>query len=167
MLWNWDVTDSCFLAASWHITTGGTFAATCIGVILLVILVEFTRRLSREYDELLLRQFSRQATRSRTNLALRSDQEVDGSVSAVITLRASPLQQFIRAVLYAATVAGAYILMLIAMSFNGYVIICIFIGAGIGKFLCDWLVVKVDLRGTGPNVKTHLKEGGEAAVCCA
>ncbi|QIW99842.1 hypothetical protein AMS68_005360 [Peltaster fructicola] len=167
MLWNWDVNDSCFLAASWHITNNGAFAATCIGVILLVLLVEFTRRLSREYDEFLLRQCSRQATRSRANLALKAD-ERDGMVPAVITLRASPLQQLIRAVLYAATVAGAYILMLIAMSFNGYVIICIFIGAGLGKFLCDWLVVKIDLDNTsGLDVKTHLKDGSEAAVCCA
>lgn len=168
MLWNWDVTDSCFLAASWHVTNGGMFAATCIGVILLVLLVEFTRRLSRDYDEFLLRQFSRQATRSRANLALQSEDSIDGPLTAEITLRASPLQQIIRAFLYAAIVAGTYTLMLIAMSFNGYVLICIFIGSGFGKFLCDWMTVKVNLNGISiANAKTRLKEERIPAVCCA
>jgi len=146
------------------------FAATCIGVILLVLLVEFTRRLGRDYDDFLLRQFSRHATTSRANLALQSEHEdgINGPLAAEITLRASPLQQFIRAFLYAAVVAGAYILMLIAMSFNGYVLICIFIGAGLGKFLCDWMSVKVNLNATsGFSVKTHRKEEGLPAVCCA
>ena len=168
MFWNWDVIDSCFLAQSWHVANGGMFAATCIGVILLVLLVEFTKRLSRNYDEFLLRQFSRQATRTRANLAFESKDSIGALLSAVTTLRASPLQQLIRAFLYAAVVAGAYILMLIAMSFNGYVLICIFIGAGLGKFLCDWMVVEVSLDGTsGPSVKAHLKEESIPAVCCA
>lgn len=166
MLWNWDVTDSCFLAASWHITNGDMFAATCIGVVLLVILVEFTRRRGREYGETLLRRFSRQAEASRACL-FTTDNNVAATSSTAIIFRAAPLQQTIRAILYAAAVAGAYILMLIAMSFNGYVIISIFVGAGIGKFLCDWLVVKIDLDdATDIVVKANLKEDSEVAVCC-
>jgi copper transporter 1 len=34
--------------------------------------------------------------------------------------------------------AVAYIIMLLAMYFNGYLIICIFIGAFIGAFIFDW-----------------------------
>ncbi|EHK97508.1 putative Copper transport protein ctr4 [Glarea lozoyensis 74030] len=44
MLWNWNTIDSCM------------FAGSCIGVILLVMSLEFFRRLSREYDALILRQ---------------------------------------------------------------------------------------------------------------
>ena len=49
------------------------------------------------------------------------------------------MQQLVRAVMHAITLGVAYILMLIVMSYNGYLIISIFIGAGIGKFLGDWL----------------------------
>jgi copper transporter 1 len=37
----------------------------------------------------------------------------------------------------------ACILMLIAMAYNGYVIIMIIIGAGFGKFVGDWMSQKV------------------------
>lgn len=50
MLWNWYTIDSCFLARSWHVRSRGAFAASCIGVILLVLALEFLRRLQREYD---------------------------------------------------------------------------------------------------------------------
>lgn len=156
MLWNWYTIDSCFLAESWHVTTQGAFAATCIGTVLLVVLVEFVRRIAREYDASIRRQFSRQAAASRTGT------KIDGL--ATVVFRASPLQQLIRSVLYAAVVGGAYILMLIAMSFNGYVVICIIIGAGLGKFLCDWLVVKVNLH--EPEAVSPGKGTDEAAICC-
>ena len=48
-----------------------------------------------------------------------------GDGPQTVTLRASPLQQLVRAVIHTATFSVAYI------------IICIFIGAGLGKFLCD------------------------------
>ncbi|KAG5941965.1 hypothetical protein E4U53_007312 [Claviceps sorghi] len=121
MLWNWYTIDACFLTPSWHITNNAMFAATCIGVILLVTLVECTRRLGKEYDAFLLRQFRREATR-RAQLA---------SSSQVVTLRASLPQQLTRAVLHALTFGAAYMVMLLAMYFNGYVIICIFVGAGV------------------------------------
>merc|ERR1711939_1032577 len=65
--------------------------------------------------------------------------------TTAITFRATMLQQAIRAFLHAVTFGGAYIIMLLVMYFNGYIIISVFLGAGIGKFLCDWLVVKIDI----------------------
>lgn len=50
MLWNWNTVDACFLSESWQIKSAGGFAGLCIGVILLVILLEFLRRLSKFYD---------------------------------------------------------------------------------------------------------------------
>ena len=50
MLWNWYTIDSCFLARSWHVTSAGEFAVSCIGVVLLVISLEMVRRVQREYD---------------------------------------------------------------------------------------------------------------------
>jgi hypothetical protein len=36
MLWNWHVNDACFVSSSWHITSDGMMAASCIGTALLV-----------------------------------------------------------------------------------------------------------------------------------
>ncbi|KAL5450889.1 hypothetical protein PMIN06_006409 [Paraphaeosphaeria minitans] len=60
MLWNWRIVDSCILAESWHIKSNAMFAASCVGAALLVVALEFLRRLSSEWDAFLLRQFQRQ-----------------------------------------------------------------------------------------------------------
>ena len=48
-----------FISSSWHITSNGMFAGSCIGVILLVITLEFLRRSAKEYDRYTIRQFQR------------------------------------------------------------------------------------------------------------
>ena len=47
-------------------------------------------------------------------------------------------QQVIRALLYAIQFTSAYLLMLIAMSYNGYVLISMMLGALIGYFAASW-----------------------------
>ena len=58
MLWNWNTVDSCFISSSWHVTSRGMFAGSCIGVLLLVMLLELLRRMVKEYDALLVRKHS-------------------------------------------------------------------------------------------------------------
>lgn len=180
MLWNWYTIDACFLSSSWHIKNNGMFAATCIGVILLVMAVEFFRRLGKEYDAFLMRQFQRQSSRRYAAAAVAASAAAASSstddsrrsldappllLPQVVTFRATVLQQGIRAVLHAVTFGGAYIVMLLAMYFNGYVIICIFIGAGLGKFVCDWFEVKMTLDG-GRQADRVMKGIEEPSVCC-
>ncbi|KAJ5888379.1 hypothetical protein N7495_008420 [Penicillium taxi] len=55
MLWNWHTIDACFISNSWHIRSTGNFAGACIGAILLVVCLEFLRRLGREYDAFVVR----------------------------------------------------------------------------------------------------------------
>lgn len=167
------------------------FAASCIGVILLVICLELLRRIGKEYDALLLRQFQRRVT----NLKLRTANLSDGQAATAtggeaescgpggacapplpgqqfITFRATPVQQLIRAAIHAVTFGVGYIVMLLAMYFNGYIIICIIIGAFLGKLLCDWMVLKVPLvvddggDGGSRGVKEEAKGIEEPTVCC-
>lgn len=67
------------------------------------------------------------------------------SGALIARYRVSPLQQLIRAAIHAVTFGLAYIIMLLAMYFNGYIIISIILGTGIGKFLLDWMTVTVAL----------------------
>ena len=140
------------------------FAGSCIGVISLVILLEFLRRLQRGYD----RHIQQVRTRDRkARLAIRrSKAGGDGSVNDVSAgsledppHSAVPLlgewegwsapvrgpghvptvfQQGVRAGFYVLQFAVAYMIMLLAMYYNGYIIICIFIGAFIGFFIFSW-----------------------------
>ncbi|KAF3342634.1 Putative fumarate reductase [Verticillium dahliae VDG2] len=166
MLWNWYTIDSCFLAESWHVGSNGAFAASCIGVALLTVTLEFVRRLGKEYDALLLRQFHARAAQMAVAAAVEpsccDDTGAVARPSAPLIFRASPVEQLIRAVLHTTFFGLAYIIMLLAMYYNGYIIISILLGAGLGKFLCDWLPFKVG------NGAAHQQAKGveEPTGCC-
>ncbi|KAK3298797.1 putative high affinity copper protein [Chaetomium fimeti] len=189
MLWNWYTIDACFLTSSWQIASHGAFAATCLGVILMVVVLEGLRRLGKEYDEHIQRDFAARvalianvpaagtgadgsASSSSCPAAGRNGGDGgDGETQAprTVTFRASPLQQFIRALIHAATFGLAYIVMLLAMYYNGYIIICILIGALLGKFLCDWMTRTVVIGGMeNGSVKGGNTAAGveEPTVCC-
>ena len=160
MLWNWYTVDACFIARTWHITTPGMFGGSCIGVILLVVVLEMLRRLQREYDRHIahvLRQSSARHVETMddtTNGHGTSGQNTkngsppSSTISPLKNHRFLPshatgrnpsmMQQIIRAAIHTAQFAVAYFVMLLAMYYNGYIIICIFIGAFIGHFVCSW-----------------------------
>jgi copper transporter 1 len=175
MLWNWNVMDSCFLASSWHIKSNAMFAASCIGVAFLVVCLEFLRRLSKEHDAYLHRKFQRHLRLTQAQLAAASTTDYLGeqtSLSGYATYRASPLQQLCRAVIHGVTLGVAYIVMLLAMHYNGYVIISIIIGATIGKFLCDWMVIRIPYSSRAEPVRSEKSEQSSVDVagptgCCA
>ncbi|KAJ9234057.1 hypothetical protein DTO166G5_5334 [Paecilomyces variotii] len=53
-------------------------------------------------------------------------------------IRPTFFEQLVRATLHMLQFAVAYFIMLLAMYFNGYIIICIFIGAFLGAFFFSW-----------------------------
>lgn len=127
------------------------FAGSCIGVILLVCSLEFLRRLGKEYDRYLVRQFERQAYQSLRSGS--SDEHInqdrscsnmkDTSTSSTRlapkrTFRPTIIQQLTRALLHMLQFGVAYFIMLLAMYYNGYIIICILIGAFVGSFSFNW-----------------------------
>ncbi|KAI5467476.1 Ctr copper transporter family-domain-containing protein [Mariannaea sp. PMI_226] len=166
MLWNWYTVDSCFISKSWHITSKGMFAGSCIGVILLVMSLEFLRRSVKEFDAYLIRQHEAKLQRF-SAIAANSSNEAgsSGSKNGNVAACAAPLtpfrpnifQQAIRAFLHMVQFAVAYFVMLLAMYYNGYIIICIFIGAFLGAFVFQWETLSAG-RGTSA---AH-----EATVCC-
>ncbi|GME57939.1 CTR copper transporter protein [Neofusicoccum parvum] len=199
MLWNWYTIDACFLAESWHITSRGMFAGSCIGVILMVMLLEFLRRTAKEYDRLLLRQYQRAIFAETSSSGSSTPQQApapaapapisccDGADSiessekndppkpaAAITtaaraafpvrrttrFRPNVMQQAIRALLHMLQFALAYFVMLLAMYYNGYLIICIFIGAYLGAFIFSWESVEVTVGGNGMEIQE------DPTVCC-
>ncbi|KAJ5766323.1 uncharacterized protein N7511_003939 [Penicillium nucicola] len=105
MLWNWNTIDTCFIARSWHITSQGMFAGCCIGVILLVIALEFLRRLGKEYDRFLLRQHKAKMA------AVETGQNSSAKIPS-FGFRPSFLQQMVRALIHMVQFAVAYFVML-------------------------------------------------------
>lgn len=190
------------------------FAGSCIGVICLVLCLEFLRRVGREYDAFILRRArlrrmylsgfvaaankrnyqsinagednnSRTADCGRcckahpfssaeddliapapvsseqSSTSQKKTTEIDpvktaSSSGAIVTqardaeaaalepYRPSLVEQLIRALLHMLQFAVAYFIMLLAMYFNGYIIICIFIGAFLGSLVFSWEPVSLN-----------------------
>ncbi|KAL5612318.1 hypothetical protein BROUX41_000147 [Berkeleyomyces rouxiae] len=178
MLWNWYTIDACFLAESWHITSKGMFAGSCIGVVLMVVMLEFLRRSSKEFDRWLIAQHiaayagagaaaiaaaprnSDSAASDKAALACGAPAAAAIARPAVPPFRPNVWQQATRALLHVMQFALAYIIMLLAMYFNGYIIICIFLGAFIGAFIFHWETINVGSSGEATSAAK------EPTVCC-
>ena len=160
------LTSTGFIARSWRITSKGMFAGSCIGVILLVILLEFLRRAGKEYDRYIVQQYLASHAPTAPAAPVASSASSDNSKTPVTTtvptaqkFRPSVLQQAIRALLHMLQFAVAYFVMLLAMYYNGYIIICIFIGAYLGYFIFGWESFSV-----GQGGKDRMQEN--VTVCC-
>jgi copper transporter 1 len=123
-------------------------AGSCIGVICLVIVLEALRRASREYDAYITRAYAAAHLPPATPARVVNDGDSDNKSPALVQTSAAPVlnrsftpslfQQLVRALLHMLQFAVAYFAMLLAMYFNGYIIICIFIGAFLGAFIFSW-----------------------------
>lgn len=120
MLWNWNTIHSCFISSSWHITSRGMFAGSCIGVILLGITLEFLRRSIKEYDRFLVRQHHARSLDAAANTppavatscCKPTDAPKDGACIVIPPFRPNVWQQAVRATLHLFQFAVAYFLML-------------------------------------------------------
>ncbi|KAI1094024.1 Ctr-domain-containing protein [Rostrohypoxylon terebratum] len=165
MLWNWNTVDACFISASWHIKSKGMFAGSCIGVILLAMTLEGLRRSVKEYDRFLIRKNANgpvpvtqaDTTKTEPTNATTSGASTSVTPATVASYRPKVWEQGIRALLHTAQFVVAYFLMLLAMYYNGYLIICIFIGAFIGAYIFQY-------EKLGGQEQTSA--AGEATVCC-
>jgi len=162
MLWNWYTIDSCFIARGWHNRTKAGFAGSCIAVVALCVFLEFIRRVQREFDRLVVGNMAERkeaattadpdaaaaAAAAATAVAPKDGEVVpkDGEVVVVDTNQHPPtraakaiqpnvIEQLIRTAFYVLQFAVAYLIMLLAMYYNGYVIICILIGVFLGHFI--------------------------------
>jgi copper transporter 1 len=149
------------------------FAGSMIGVILLVVLLEFLRRAGKEYDRFIVAQHTKTFVPSNVTSSASLDNangnctnKTPGTttlparnLAAVGKFRPSIVQQAIRALLHMCQFAVAYFVMLLAMYYNGYMIICIFIGAYIGYFIFGWESFSV-----GQGGQDRMEEN--ITVCC-
>ena len=129
MLWNWNTIDACFLASSWHITSSGMFAGSCIGVILLTMSLEFLRRAGKEYDRYLIRKHTSIPAHTAPISSKDSDSKDAIASSAPISpgagntggFRPNIFEQAIRALLHMVQFAVAYFIMLYVLAPYSYI----------------------------------------------
>ncbi|KAL1742698.1 Ctr copper transporter family-domain-containing protein [Schizophyllum fasciatum] len=134
MMWNWNTIDACFISKQWHIRSKADYAGSIVGIFFLVILVEWTRRAAREYDRRIVRAYE---ARANSVAAGDSTGKLDIMPSRA-PFRPTVVQQLIRSLFYVAQFGAGYMMMLLAMYYNGGIIFAIFAGAFIGHFVSSW-----------------------------
>lgn len=127
--------------------------------------LEFLRRLGREYDQFIIRQEagsidkidssvlastsnSRYEAVDEENIPAKSTSSNQPAETVAVAggggrrrgraLGISFFHHLVRTLLHTAQFVVAYIVMLLAMYYNGYVIICIFLGAFLGALAFGW-----------------------------
>ncbi|ODV88607.1 hypothetical protein CANCADRAFT_32146 [Tortispora caseinolytica NRRL Y-17796] len=164
MLWNWNTIDACFIHRGWHITSRGMFAGSCIGIFLMAFTTMGVNRALREFDRYIVRSRlaeagigagGRSGSMNDKDISVEESADpgatapvaggmdtttptayISGIMAGEINGKVYPAlwQQLLKAFLYGVYVCGSYFCMLLAMYYNGYVIICLFLGFMFGHF---------------------------------
>ncbi|CCE78009.1 Piso0_000621 [Millerozyma farinosa CBS 7064] len=154
MLWNWYTIDTCFIARSWHVKSRGMFAGSCIGVFFLVLASQWLHRFAREYDLAIVRkQEARMDTLStpedsESSVDLKANMSTTDplvhamshvwmvkSPSPTVAIRPNFVEHIIRTIIFTVEWGLSYIIMLLFMYYNGYIIISCILGALFGRFI--------------------------------
>ncbi|WPK25794.1 hypothetical protein PUMCH_003125 [Australozyma saopauloensis] len=147
MLWNWYTIDSCFIARSWHVKSKGAFAGSCVGVFFLVVVSQWLHRFAREYDAALMsskvRQYGDEDTKNDSVSTARSangnpmlaafSHKWFVTPKSLGGIYATPFEHLVRCVLFTLEWGLSYMIMLLFMYYNGYIIISCILGAFFGR----------------------------------
>ena len=130
-----------FISPNVRINNKVQFALVCLGVVLIAVILQFLRRVCRTYDRILLENRDECRPCYGPN---RSDAVSVSNLPGFFVLNsnswsgypnsASLAEQVVRAMLHTLALATSYLILGFALSFNGYIIVCILLGTWVGDF---------------------------------
>ncbi|KAI9599132.1 Ctr copper transporter family-domain-containing protein [Syncephalis fuscata] len=134
MTFNWNIHGVCIIFDWWQIHGLGTMILSCVVVALITANYELLRSKARQYDARLVgAEISRQqAALNEENIG--EDEPLQGR-NRYISFSVSKEEHVVRSILYALQTGIGFLIMLIFMTYNGYLMFATVIGAGIGHFL--------------------------------
>ncbi|KAF2013291.1 Ctr-domain-containing protein [Aaosphaeria arxii CBS 175.79] len=142
MLFTWDTKDLCIVFHGWHIDGTASLIFSLLAIVLMTAGYEAVRELSRRYD--LYAKSLSEGRRSGDDLtsdrAAQCEDDATESSSLLnpgrLTGRPSEQQtKIIKAILYAVQVFYSFFIMLLFMTYNGWVMFAVAVGAFVGYLL--------------------------------
>ncbi|RMZ66670.1 ctr copper transporter family [Pyrenophora seminiperda CCB06] len=133
MLFTWDTTDLCIVFPSWHVSGTGSLIFWLLAVVLMTAGYEAVREMSRRYET-----YSNEVMEGPR---VAREDEADESSSLLGPGRnanAGRNQQqtkIVKAVLYAVQVFYSFFIMLLFMTYNGWVMLAVSVGAFVGYLM--------------------------------
>ncbi|KAL1845260.1 hypothetical protein VTK73DRAFT_785 [Phialemonium thermophilum] len=129
MLFTWDTNNLCIVFRWWHVTNLASLIASLLAIVALVAGYEALREAIRRYETWVNKRAEtapQSATVTESTPFLSSGQTRGG-----VSRRAHA----IKAVLYGVQNFYAFMIMLIFMTYNGWVMIAVSVGAGVGYYI--------------------------------
>ncbi|KAI9476231.1 MAG: Ctr copper transporter [Benjaminiella poitrasii] len=141
MLFNWQIENTCVVFRWWHISGPFSMFLSCVAIFLIAAGYEWIRAYSsliesRWKEAELLLQRNRIDEEEDDGLEGQQQQQQRTLVHAYEQhARLSRKRELIRSSIYAFLVATSFWLMLVFMTYNGYLMIATVLGAGFGHFI--------------------------------
>ncbi|RGB23645.1 Ctr copper transporter family-domain-containing protein [Rhizophagus diaphanus] len=133
MLFNWDTEKLCIIFSWWRVNSIGFLILSCFIIILLAASFEFLRFILRKYDTKIQDSYSQLQEGRDAN----SEEVATQSNANRITY----VQQIVRTLIHTSQVFLSFFLMLVFMTYNGFLMISVIIGAAIGYFVFSSSVI--------------------------
>ncbi|KAG9038675.1 hypothetical protein FRB95_000265 [Tulasnella sp. JGI-2019a] len=158
MLWNWETVDTCIVFRSWHVSSKSTFVVSFLIVALIGVMYEWLREVQRVYDTRIARSLAKGKEPSLIGRDVSPGEEAlllgrngiskgpGGGITVPFT------QRLVRAGLYGLMVFVSFFIMLIFMTYNGYLVGAVVLGAATGHWIFNGeMDVDAVLSGSGVN----------------
>ncbi|CAO3703221.1 unnamed protein product [Rhizopus stolonifer] len=127
MLFNWQIENTCVVFRWWHISGPLSLVFSCLAIFFIAAFYEWVRAYSSTLDT----KWHAPELFERNN----SSEEQENVVYAYQQYsRLSGQKELIRSSIYAVLVGISFWLMLVFMTYNGYLMIATVLGAGFGHF---------------------------------
>ncbi|KAF1932316.1 Ctr copper transporter [Didymella exigua CBS 183.55] len=141
MLFTWDTTDLCIVFRSWHVSGTFSLVVALVGIILLTAGYEAVREASRRYEAHSSKAL--EGRRGGDDLRVQRAKDVhttDESSSLLHSGRnagsnAERQAKLVKAALYAVQVFYSFFIMLLFMTYNGWIMLAVAVGAFVGYLL--------------------------------
>jgi copper transporter 1 len=125
MLFTWDTTDLCIIFRQWHISSTFSLIASLLGVVILTAGYELVREISRRYEA--------SSAEYMNNLPIDENEERSSLLWSGKGRRDAEMKvKLVKGMLYAVQVYYSFFIMLLFMTYNGWVMFAVAVGAFVG-----------------------------------
>ncbi|KAL5115314.1 copper transpport protein [Pleosporales sp. CAS-2024a] len=140
MLFTWDTTDLCIVFRGWRISGPGSLIVSLLAIVLLTAGYEAIREASRRYEAYAATKGERRNgddLRGRGEAAIRRKDDLDESSSLLGSGRnagrtSEQQVKIVKGILYAVQVFYSFFIMLLFMTYNGWIMLAVAVGAFVG-----------------------------------
>ncbi|RWA13262.1 hypothetical protein EKO27_g1873 [Xylaria grammica] len=153
MLFTWDTTNLCIVFRQWHVTGSASLIFSLLAIVAICAGYEALREGTRKYELWLSNKEAAHSSRAHNEDRYQDDDPTHGQEQlaentpflgieriggGIGNSSESPVGQrarIVKAILYGVQNFYAFMIMLLFMTYNGYVMIAVAVGAGLGYYL--------------------------------